>query len=98
MNNMDYSNNAADKQREHYRPNWRQHTKKILITEGINFDTGLNWGQWLWYPISADGSALDPRHAKAVNILYLDAHAAPFDFHQKLSGSTDYDSWVTWYK
>ena len=98
MNTMDHNSDAADKKKEHFRPNWRQPTKKILITEGIGIDTGLNWAQWKWYPISNDASALDPRHANAVNILYLDAHAAPFDFRQKISGVYDPGSWITWYK
>ena len=96
LNSMDHIGNATDKQKEHYRPNWRKLAQKILVTDGINFESGMNYAQWRWYPISTDTNALDPRHAMAVNILFLDAHAAPFNFRQKLNGATDYQSWISW--
>jgi len=87
---------AGNIEREHFRPNWRKHAQKLLLVDAISYDSGANYGQWKWYPISSNSNAQDPRHNKAVNILYLDAHAAPYDFRQKLNNAQDDDTWVSW--
>ena len=96
LNTLNHLGTAADNTREHYRPNWRKHAQKILAVDSIDWASGDNYAQWKWYPVSASTQALDPRHGGKVNILYMDAHAAPFDYRQKLNGATDYGSWVSW--
>ena len=96
MNTLNHLWTAADNTREHYRPNWRKPAQKLLVADGIYWESGANYAQWTWYPISASTQSLDPRHGGKVNILYMDAHVAPFDFRQKLNGVTDYGSWVAW--
>ncbi len=77
-----------------YRSKWRKTTQKVLLVDGTSFETGYNYAQWRWWPTSSDTNALEPRHNKAVNVLYLDGHVGSVGSREKVSGAWDGDSWI----
>ncbi len=77
-----------------YRPKWRKTTQKVLLVDGTSFETGYNYAQWRWWPTSGDTNALEPRHNKTANVLYMDGHVGLVGPRDKTSGVTDYSSWV----
>ena len=90
----DYWRNAI----ERYRPKWRKPADKVLVLDSTSFESGMNYSQWRWWPDTAAASKpLEARHAKAVNILYLDLHVAAFDRRNRVNGQNDISSWSSTY-
>jgi prepilin-type N-terminal cleavage/methylation domain-containing protein/prepilin-type processing-associated H-X9-DG protein len=78
---------------ERRRSEWRKPSKKLLVLDGTYFETGLNYAQWRWWPISTKTTALEARHSNNVNILYMDLHVKAFDSRTRGNNQTDHASW-----
>ena len=98
MNTLKHTGNNLTSQKEHYRPNWKNVSNKILLVDGARFETGGNWGQWRWHPFSTDPNALEARHGNFANILYMDFHVGKSGPKEKINGITDFRSWMSTYK
>ena len=89
--------NISKNNDERYRPRWKKPSKKNLVLDGTYFETGLNYAQWRWWPISTQNTALEARHSGNINILYMDLHAAAFDSRSRGNNQTDYRAWSSTY-
>ena len=78
---------------EHYRPKWVKTSSKILVFEGIGYDSGMNWALWNWHPYSNDSKAVDARHSNNANILFMDLHVNKTNMREHPNGSRDRFSW-----
>jgi prepilin-type N-terminal cleavage/methylation domain-containing protein/prepilin-type processing-associated H-X9-DG protein len=78
---------------EHYRPKWKKTSKKILVFDGVGYDSGANWAFWYWYPYSTNSKAVDGRHAGDANILFMDLHVDKTNMREHPNNVRDRFSW-----
>jgi len=96
MNNFQHYGDSAKDSAQHFRPQWKNPSKKLFIADGLSFETGWNYAQWLWWPEGTSSTALDHKHSSFyVNIVFLDGHVELFNSRAKANGQTDYAYWIS---
>lgn len=97
LNTMSHYGDATRDTITRFRPKWKNVSTKVLVIDGTSFESGWNYAQWRWWPLSSDVNAQDPRHFKSANVLYMDGHVGAVGMRDKANNITDYRSWVSNY-
>ena len=66
---------------------WMNPSQKVGIVDGTKFEFGRHWGGWYWYPFVQSQGAVDPRHFDSTNVLWLDWHVEPLNYHERMPGA-----------